>query len=66
MKYGRISVLAKFHVPIYQILKKMTLLEILYTGICSSQEQSRRLVYHCCFELILESLGKNPLAADLR
>ena len=24
------------------------------------------LVYHGCFELMLESLGKNPMAADLR
>ena len=40
MKYGRISVFAKVHIPIYQILKKMTVLEILYTGICSSQEGS--------------------------
>ena len=24
-----------------------------------------RLVYHGCFELILESLGKKPIAADL-
>ena len=24
------------------------------------------LVYHGCFELVLESLGKNPIPADLR
>ena len=27
--------------------------------------EHRWLVYHGCFELVLESLGKNPLAADL-
>ena len=27
--------------------------------------EHRWLVYHGCFELVLESPGKNPLAADL-
>ena len=27
--------------------------------------EHRWLVYHGCFELVLESLGKNPIAANL-
>ena len=27
--------------------------------------EHRRIVYHGCFELVLESLGKNSIAADI-
>ena len=36
-----------------------------YSRPAVAQTLMSRLVYHVCFELILESLGKNPIAADL-